>query len=420
MPLRRFGDWFLGLFRRAPRQEEDPVRRRGPALHVVILDGTMSSLADRYETNAGKTYKLLREAGHTANLTLHYEAGIQWRDWRETYTVMTGKGINRQIRRAYGVLASRYREGDRIILIGYSRGAYAVRSLAGVIGKVGLLHPHEAIERNIRQAYRLYQLRSDPTTRAAFRSAYCHPEVRIDAIGVWETVKALGLRLPLLWRLTEEKHSIPRSPARAACRLRLSCAWDRRNPRGLSPRFVVLSRKTSMGGSSRSGSVARMMMSAARSGIFSPRARLPISRSSGFLNGSLIVAFHFPQAGKAVSRRIRSHHWSALGAAGGSCSCCASVGWWGGSHPSSSTHPPKITRAVQNCQFGHRPKRKKGPTGRNGLLSASLISASAQRAGASPARHLPAVCARRRASPLRRLSALELHPHASRALPWQN
>lgn len=207
MPLRRFGDWFLGLFRRAPRQEEDPVRRRGPALHVVILDGTMSSLADGYETNAGKTYKLLREAGHTANLTLHYEAGIQWRDWRETYTVMTGKGINRQIRRAYGVLASRYREGDRIILIGYSRGSYAVRSLAGVIGKVGLLRPHEAIERNIRQAYRLYQLRSDPTTRAAFRAAYCHAEVRIDAIGVWDTVKALGLRLPLLWRLTEEKHS---------------------------------------------------------------------------------------------------------------------------------------------------------------------------------------------------------------------
>lgn len=206
MALQRFGDWFLGLFGRGPRHEEDPVRKRGPALHVIILDGTMSSLSEGYETNAGQTYKLLREAGRTANLTLHYEAGIQWRDWRETYTVMTGKGINRQIRRAYGVLASRYRPGDRIMLIGYSRGAYAVRSLSGVIGSVGLLRAHEATVRNIRQAYRLYQSQAGQDLIAAFRAANCHPETAIEAIGVWDTVKALGLRLPLLWRLTEEKH----------------------------------------------------------------------------------------------------------------------------------------------------------------------------------------------------------------------
>jgi len=63
------------------------------------------------ETNAGMTFKLLREAGLKANLTVHYEAGIQWRDWAGTWGVITGKGINRQIERAYGVLASRYRTG---------------------------------------------------------------------------------------------------------------------------------------------------------------------------------------------------------------------------------------------------------------------------------------------------------------------
>ena len=97
----------------------------------------MSSLDEGVETNAGLTFKLLRESGHKANLTVYYEAGIQWRDWSGTWGVMTGKGINKQIERAYGVLASRYRPGDKIILIGYSRGAYAARSLAGVIDYVG-------------------------------------------------------------------------------------------------------------------------------------------------------------------------------------------------------------------------------------------------------------------------------------------
>ncbi len=53
--------------------------------------------------------------------------------------MIEGRGINRQIRRVYGFIASRYRPGDRIFLFGYSRGAYAVRSLAGVIDQVGLL-----------------------------------------------------------------------------------------------------------------------------------------------------------------------------------------------------------------------------------------------------------------------------------------
>ena len=133
------------------------MRGRGPATHVIILDGTMSSLAEGCETNAGLTFKLLNEVSRTTNLTVHYEAGIQWRDWKGTWGVMTGKGLNRQIERAYGVVASRYRAGDQIVLVGYSRGAYAVRSLAGVIDIVGLVRHDCATVRAIRQAYRHYR-----------------------------------------------------------------------------------------------------------------------------------------------------------------------------------------------------------------------------------------------------------------------
>ncbi|MGR3491782.1 MAG: DUF2235 domain-containing protein, partial [Shimia sp.] len=96
-------------------------------------------------------------------------------------------------------LASNYRPGDRIWLLGYSRGAYAVRSLGGMIGRVGLLRRDHATERNLRGAWRLYRDRRDPM---AFMKAYCHDAAGIEAIGVWDTVKALGVRFPVLWLLS--------------------------------------------------------------------------------------------------------------------------------------------------------------------------------------------------------------------------
>lgn len=196
-------DRLLGLFDRRPRIKERRARHRGPAIHVVILDGTMSSLAPGHESNAGLTFKLLREMGTRANLSIHYEAGIQWRDWSGTLTVMTGKGIGRQIRRAYGWLACRYRPGDEIVLIGYSRGAYAVRSLAGIIGRVGLLRSEAATVRNVRTAWRHYRLGERSRSVAAFRGLHCHREVEIASLACWDTVKALGVRLPVAWRWAE-------------------------------------------------------------------------------------------------------------------------------------------------------------------------------------------------------------------------
>ena len=179
---------------------------RGQITHVIILDGTMSSLDEGCESNAGLTYKLLNEVPD-ARLSLYYEAGVQWLDWRSTRDVIMGRGINRQIRRAYGYLASRYREGDRVILMGFSRGAYAVRSLAGVIDHVGLLHSTHATERNIMTAYRHYQAGGNSSATKAFAAEHCHDKADIEMVGVWDTVKALGLRLPIVWRWTEPAHA---------------------------------------------------------------------------------------------------------------------------------------------------------------------------------------------------------------------
>ncbi len=196
----------LDLLRLRPRVESTPTPSRGRRDHVVILDGTLSTLEEGRATNAGILYRLLGEVAGEQRLSIRYEAGIQWHSWRNSLDVIEGRGINRQIRRTYGFVASRYRPGDRIFLFGYSRGAYAVRSLAGLIDRVGLLRAEHATERNIRLAYRYYERGTDTPISQAFRRRFCHTEVEIEMVGVWDTVKALGLRLPVIWKWTERPH----------------------------------------------------------------------------------------------------------------------------------------------------------------------------------------------------------------------
>ncbi len=177
---------------------------RKPITHVVIMDGTLSSLDPAAESNAGLTYKLLCEISGSTRISLTYEEGIQWCTWRSMVDLAAGIGINGQIRRAYGAIASRYHPGDQIFLFGFSRGAYAVRSLAGVIDRIGLLRADHAIERNVQQTFRYYRRGSQSDSAQAFAKRTCHRNVRIRMIGVWDTVKALGIQYPFLWRLAPQ------------------------------------------------------------------------------------------------------------------------------------------------------------------------------------------------------------------------
>ncbi len=200
---RRIARFLQGIFGRGEPQVQPRVR--GNTIHVIIIDGTLSSLQDGDEGNAGLACKLLREMG--AQVSVYYQPGIQWSQWRHAGDVIAGRGINRQIQHAYGYLASRYRPGDKIFLMGYSRGAYAVRSLAGVIDRVGLLTARHATQRNVRDVYRHYQNAPGGEAAKAFARAYCHDRVEIEMIGVWDTVKALGLNLPFIWRLSVPHHA---------------------------------------------------------------------------------------------------------------------------------------------------------------------------------------------------------------------
>jgi uncharacterized protein (DUF2235 family) len=173
---------------------------------VVLLDGTLSSLAPGRETNIGLTYRLLQDLPDDAPVTLYYEPGLQWRGYRRALEVLAGVGINRQIKRCYLFLARNYRPGDTIVLMGYSRGAYAVRSLAGLIDKMGLLRPAQVEPETLARVYDCYRTDPGSAEARALRTARCHAQVPIRFMGVYDTVRALGMRWLGLGRVVPLPH----------------------------------------------------------------------------------------------------------------------------------------------------------------------------------------------------------------------
>ena len=168
---------------------------------MVIIDGTLSRLVEGEETNAGILYKLLSELLPRTDLLITYHPGIQGSGFRKWVNIAAGVGINLTICSGYSALSRAYSPGDKILLFGFSRGAYAVRSLAGMIGRIGLVKSEHMTNRRVQRAFRHYENNKNGPKAAAFSRAYCHEEIKIEMIGVWDTVKALGLPYPILTRI---------------------------------------------------------------------------------------------------------------------------------------------------------------------------------------------------------------------------
>jgi uncharacterized protein (DUF2235 family) len=100
----------------------------------------------------------------------------------------TGTGTSERIRDAYRFLAERYHPGDRIFAFGFSRGAFAIRSLAGFIDLAGLpLEPRALKEEEILELYDAY-MDAKPVDKTQHGTA----DVTIDFLGIWDTVGALA------------------------------------------------------------------------------------------------------------------------------------------------------------------------------------------------------------------------------------
>ena len=100
----------------------------------------------------------------------------------------TGTGTSERIRDAYRFLAERYQDGDRIFGFGFSRGAFAIRSLAGLIDAAGLPTRRRALKEE--EMLEIYQNYRDE--KPIDQQHYGHRPVKFDFLGIWDTVGALA------------------------------------------------------------------------------------------------------------------------------------------------------------------------------------------------------------------------------------
>ena len=108
---------------------------------VVCCDGTWNTPEMESPTNVVRLARNLLPRGRDGlPQLLHYDKGVGTGGRIDRIVGgALGKGLDTNIREAYEFIASNYVEGDEIYLFGFSRGAYTVRSLAGMIGYAGLL-----------------------------------------------------------------------------------------------------------------------------------------------------------------------------------------------------------------------------------------------------------------------------------------
>ncbi|KAJ5492748.1 hypothetical protein N7539_001494 [Penicillium diatomitis] len=231
---------------------------------VVCLDGTWVNSDEGYNrptasdpnyslqvpTNVTRLYRALKKTGSDGmSQIVYYHPGVgtsgSFLD--ELAGGIFGAGVDENIREAYSFIATNYEPGDEIFLIGFSRGAFTARSVAGLITQIGLLnskgmeylYPIFKDAENIRdlnykdkfptipfpnkpRSRREYRLRleDEGLTRLTDPDGYT---IKVRCVAVFETVGSLGIPDTNL----STKLRIPRSASNYAhAKLTFStCKW---------------------------------------------------------------------------------------------------------------------------------------------------------------------------------------------------
>jgi len=200
---------------------------------VICSDGTGNSF-QRHESNVARLVQHLALDDHDVQVVV-YDQGIGTDDrrWREIeqyaaavrdpaalrvlrapnestfrpaeWTSLAlglafGYGLAANVRQMYEALAELYESGDRVFLFGFSRGAFTVRSLAGLLYRCGLAARDGHDDRQLfDRAWALYQPMQPARDEIAhFRSAEGQRDCAVHFLGVWDTVKSYGGVRPVM------------------------------------------------------------------------------------------------------------------------------------------------------------------------------------------------------------------------------
>lgn len=170
---------------------------------VVCSDGTWNrpeQAAHDYPSNVLKLCRLVKSQSSVPVQQVFYDWGLgSYHDM--VRGGLTGFGLDKNVLDAYRYVVHNYDDQSQLFLFGFSRGAYTVRALCGLINNVGILK--SVYGDKIHEAWHIYKssLRRDHPKgeRAlAFAHQYSYATKRIQFLGVWDTVGALGIPFSML------------------------------------------------------------------------------------------------------------------------------------------------------------------------------------------------------------------------------
>ena len=190
----------------------------------IFADGTGNSSAKLFKTNVWRMYEAvdfgIASPGTTAQVG-YYDNGVGTSNFRPLALLggIFGIGLKSNVLRLYTFLCRNYQPGDRIYAFGFSRGAFTIRVLVGMVASQGILQPDSeaALSYQVHDAYRAFRRDFQPNRwvgrqlvaagralrdgilavkrRITGRLPYGRTS-RIDAeiefVGVWDTVAAYG------------------------------------------------------------------------------------------------------------------------------------------------------------------------------------------------------------------------------------
>ncbi|MCK9606164.1 MAG: DUF2235 domain-containing protein [Methylomonas sp.] len=190
---------------------------------ILLSDGTGNSNIKKRGTNVFKMYEAIdyNKLHGPADQVAFYDDGVGTQEFKPLKIMggAFGWGLARNVRNLYKRLVQVYVPGDKIYLFGFSRGAFTIRTLAGLITNNGILdndkYPtDEALELAVLQLYEGYRAQNAALLEKVFYTPLMKglfnafggpaPDVhpgkqnrQIEFVGVWDTVDAVGL--PFDW-----------------------------------------------------------------------------------------------------------------------------------------------------------------------------------------------------------------------------
>jgi Uncharacterized alpha/beta hydrolase domain (DUF2235) len=175
---------------------------------ILLSDGTGNSAAKVWRTNVWRLFQSLELKG--SNQIAIYDDGVGTSSFLPLAILggAFGWGLKRNVRELYKFLCRNYQDGDRIYGFGFSRGAFTIRVLIGLILNQGLVKfsTEAELDKKAKAAYRAYRHARYPALNLQYpyrlirtsldRRFYKPCERKVDQIeflGLWDAVPAYGL-----------------------------------------------------------------------------------------------------------------------------------------------------------------------------------------------------------------------------------